>query len=192
MNIKLTDFVISDLHIGHDNILEYCRGEFGTLDHMHEVMIERWNSVVGPNDTAIILGDVTIGPWKKALPVFEQLNGTKHLIMGNHDTASIDVLMDWFGHIHSIGQCWLRKPTNWAKGSHDGSRAVFTHVPVHPQCMDRWDYNVHGHLHAKLVRAKDNDSTPIDARYINVSCEQLDYAPIRVQNLFSVTEKEIP
>lgn len=52
---------------------------------MNYDIIARWNSVVGPDDVVWVLGDVVMGGWRKNLSMVAQLNGTKHLVFGNHD-----------------------------------------------------------------------------------------------------------
>jgi calcineurin-like phosphoesterase family protein len=77
-------FFTSDLHIGHKNILKYNRHEFSTIEDMEIEMVSRWNSKVGKDDIVYILGDVSFTSLERTLFVLSQLNGEKHLILGNH------------------------------------------------------------------------------------------------------------
>lgn len=52
---------------------------------MDEILIENWNSVVKPKDTIYHLGDVSWYGSDTTNTIFKQLNGHKHLILGNHD-----------------------------------------------------------------------------------------------------------
>ena len=61
---------------------------------MHEVMIDRWNSVVRPNDIIYHLGDFAFG--RHNIKIAERLNGKKRLIMGNHDTYSTADYLSYF------------------------------------------------------------------------------------------------
>ena len=64
---------------------------------------------------------------------------------------------------------------------------VLTHIPVHPnQLAHRSRFNIHGHLHSKHVRLEAGD---IDARYLNVSCEQNNLTPISAYDLFGTFEQ---
>ena len=81
----MSTFFTSDYHIGHKNILEYCRESFRDLDEMREMFISNHNNVVGPDDTVWMLGDVVMGPRAESLPHLARFNGHKHLILGNHD-----------------------------------------------------------------------------------------------------------
>ena len=51
-------FFTSDPHYGHRNILNFCNRPFKDTKEMEKALIENWNSVVGDNDIAFILGDV--------------------------------------------------------------------------------------------------------------------------------------
>ena len=54
---------------------------------MDEALIERWNSIVKPDDIVFHLGDfafATNGRWKELI---DRLNGHIHLILGNHDVV---------------------------------------------------------------------------------------------------------
>ena len=76
----------ADTHFGHAAIINMCGRPFASVDKMDEELVQRWNDVVKPSDTVWHLGDFA----HKANPyrvneIFARLNGTKHLILGNHD-----------------------------------------------------------------------------------------------------------
>ena len=84
------DFFSSDYHFFHQNILRYAGRPFNTEREMRREIVKRHNEVVKPEDTLYVLGDVTLCPQinLSALePVLGAMNGTKHLILGNHDTG---------------------------------------------------------------------------------------------------------
>jgi len=86
----MTVFLTSDLHFGHANILTYCpeRGAtFADVPAMNIGLIDRWNAAVTPRDTVYVLGDVAMGHRDETLRYVTLLNGTKHLIAGNHDNC---------------------------------------------------------------------------------------------------------
>lgn len=76
-------FFTSDWHVGHEKSLIHDHRPFRNLAHMHEVLINNYNSIVPKDGICYFLGDVG---WKEALPeVIPQLQGTKIVILGNHD-----------------------------------------------------------------------------------------------------------
>lgn len=90
----MADFYFtSDTHYGHANIIKYCNRPFGSLDEMHEVMIERWNARVKPGDVVYHVGDFAL---RMGVPEVEaivrRLRGEIHLVLGNHDLKNKSVL----------------------------------------------------------------------------------------------------
>lgn len=81
-------YFTSDLHFGHQKVSE-IRGFDNTDDH-DITLYKRWNEVVKPQDTVYVLGDLTCDQRKEdyALSMMHWLNGTHHLIAGNHDSVS--------------------------------------------------------------------------------------------------------
>jgi calcineurin-like phosphoesterase family protein len=126
---------------------------------MSEDMIRWYNELVQPEDRVYILGDVAFN--RKALDrSVPRLLGRKILIRGNHDNDKLSYYSQYFDDIRGV--CVK-------KGF------VMTHVPVHPDCMERWGVNIHGHLHGNLIKDK---SGKIDKRYINVCVEKTNFRPI--------------
>lgn len=91
----------SDLHIGHANIIKYCDRPFADVEEMNEALVDRWNEVVGSDDTVWVLGDVAMGPIVESLALTARLNGTKILVTGNHDRC-------WHGHGRSA-EVWVER-----------------------------------------------------------------------------------
>lgn len=167
----------SDTHFGHKNIIQYEpeNRPFKTLEEMHEVMIERWNSVVKPNDIVWHLGDFCFG--KSWLPIARKLNGKKKLVLGNHDTYVSSAYLDYFEKLYGVVQ--------W-------EQCILSHVPVHVnQLGSRWFLNVHGHLHSKQVtdsievNRKGDTIESVDLNYFNVSVEQNNLTPFHRDDIMS-------
>ena len=53
----MANFYISDLHIGHENILRFDNRPFANVNEMNNKLIENWNARVRSDDTVYILGD---------------------------------------------------------------------------------------------------------------------------------------
>lgn len=52
---------------------------------MDEALIERWNSVVKPDDIVFHLGDFAFATNSRWKEIIQRLNGNIYLIVGNHD-----------------------------------------------------------------------------------------------------------
>lgn len=158
-------FLIADTHFGHKNI---CKFEpehrpFGSVEEHDEELVKRWNSVVKPTDTVWHLGDVLFGV--KSFDLLPRLNGTKKLVMGNHDHYSMHLYMDHFTRV---------------AGSAEVAGYVLTHMPVHNSQSTRYKGNIHGHLHSNML---DSDF------HINVSAEQVNLTPISLEVAISRQRK---
>jgi len=151
----MSTYFISDLHLGHKQILEFA-GNFRTwattVEEHDEVLIDRINSVVTKRDKLFILGDGVFGTHN--LYLIDAINGYKHLVMGNHDTDyhKVGQLLEVYDKVTAYEVykgCWL------------------THIPMHPTEL-RGKKNIHGHVHMNSIRDHYNE---IDSRYINVCVE---------------------
>lgn len=140
-------YLWSDTHFNHRGILNHCpetRGMFSDVEQMNQALIERWNAVVGPTDFVYHLGDFGFSHSK--LPplqaVYDQLNGLKHLITGNHDEENKDVLkLGWL----SVSKLLTLK--------HDGHRAELCHYPLESwKKAHKGTVMLHGHCHGSLKR----------------------------------------
>ena len=82
-------YVTSDLHFNHNRSFIYEPRGFSCVEEMNEAIVEKWNKVVAPNDTVIVLGDIMLGgpdKLQEGLDLVSRLNGILHLVRGNHDT----------------------------------------------------------------------------------------------------------
>lgn len=79
------DFVTADTHFGHRSIIKSVGRPFGSVEEMDRELIERWNAKVPKEARVYHLGDFALCPRRRALEIFQQLNGVIYLILGNHD-----------------------------------------------------------------------------------------------------------
>ena len=145
---------IGDTHFGHINMALH-RG-FSSIEEHDEYIIDRWNSVVKKHDTTLILGDVTME--KTNYEIINRLKGFKKVILGNHDHHGKELLK----YVNSV----------WGSFKYQG--CILTHIPIHESELERFRFNIHAHLHEKVID---------DPRYISVSCEQVDYIPKSLEEL---------
>jgi calcineurin-like phosphoesterase family protein len=158
---------IADLHLGHTN-MAIKRG-FSTVEEHDEHIITQWNSVVNKRDVTYILGDITMEK-KSSYPLLDRLNGIKHVVLGNHDRRQdVPHLLQ---HVENVA------------GMIQYKGIMLTHVPIHPMELEyRFNKNIHGHIHDKVVMKMLDGWEVIDERYFCVSCEQVDYKPKTLEEL---------
>lgn len=133
-------FFTSDLHFFHNNIIKFCNRPFGSVDHMNDMLIHNWNTVVGEEDHVWMLGDFSFGKPAQTAVVLERLKGIKHLVVGNHDRkGSSDVLFnrDWNQYFVDRHDYYRLKI-----GEH---KFVLCHFPF--AAWERGYINLHGHWH---------------------------------------------
>lgn len=165
-------FFASDHHFHHANILTFKRNdgtplrEFVDVGHMNEHIVNCHNSVVRPGDKVYFLGDVTIDRKGRGLEILARMNGEKILIKGNHDQCKPEAYLKYFKDI---------------RGSHQFDGLIMTHIPIHPESLARWGLNVHGHLHANVVRMPLSQIP--DKRYFSVCMERINYTPISLEEV---------
>lgn len=168
-------YVTSDTHFGHTNMLRFTnpdgslvRPGFRDVSHMDEVIIERWNEVVRPEDKIYHLGDVGFN-LEHLQGILPRLNGHKRLIIGNHDLLDMGFYAKYFKRIQAWRQ-FVDKDRNCA--------IICSHFPLHESSfLGRYAgrcINVHGHIHARVID---------DPRYINVCVERTDYRPVLLEKL---------
>ena len=156
-------FLVSDTHFGHKNICLFNGPDGSPLrpwddpNEMDEAMVERWNSVVKPNDVVYHLGDVVMN--RRCLATVARLNGDKRLILGNHDIFDHGDYLVHFKRLH---------------GSYKLDNFLLTHIPVHTDSVAHWtECNIHGHIHAHDIPS---------GKYFNVSVEMIGYTPISLED----------
>jgi len=171
-------WLISDTHFFHSNILKFTddngeliRGKlFDTVEQMNECMLDNWNSVVKPGDIVYHLGDVMMGNKEEFKKYWKQLNGSKRLIVGNHDDIKWMAQNELFAKIHM-----------WRMFTEFG--LLLTHVPIHESGLRRGAptdetapmlLNIHGHIHQ-------NPSPTEHHRCVCV--EHINYTPINIEEL---------
>lgn len=165
---------IADLHFNHLN--EAIRRGFASEKEMNDHIISQWNKVVHKKDITYILGDVTMEK-KSGYSLLDELNGVKHVLLGNHDRKQdIDELLKYVNTV--AGAISYKK------------NFILTHIPIHiSQLNKRWKINIHGHVHLDTIMTfkwdyllGDEIEVP-SPKYFNVSCENINYSPISLEEI---------
>lgn len=82
-------FFTADTHFSHKNIVKYSNRPFANSQEMDQRMIENWNAKVPVNGVVWFLGDFAFSDEEPAQRILNRLNGSKHLIIGNHDKTGV-------------------------------------------------------------------------------------------------------
>lgn len=80
-------WITSDWHFNHDREFIYSPRGFKSVTEMNEELVKRHNEVVHPDDEVYVLGDLMLGSdYEDGIKLIQQMNGNKHIILGNHDS----------------------------------------------------------------------------------------------------------
>ncbi len=130
---------IADMHFDHADIIPYDDRPFDSADRMNQVMIERWNQVVGPDDLTWILGDFCSGPAERWAEILDQLAGRKALILGNHDP--VESARKMADRLEDIA--------DYREIEDKGRKVILCHYPI-LSFRDHYfgAYHLYGHVHS--------------------------------------------
>jgi calcineurin-like phosphoesterase family protein len=174
-------FYTSDWHFNHDFVAR-LRG-FADAEEHDEALIAATNKTVTKRDQLWVLGDVFMGSVTKGLEKISRLNGTKHIVLGNHDAPypsrgkshnQMRRFLEVFESIHLHEQHVI-----------DGHKVLLSHTPYEGDHADREDRYVqwrlpdmglpllHGHVH---------DEWEFNGRQFNVGVDH-NFAPVPVDRV---------
>lgn len=171
--MKNKTWFIADTHFNH--LLMLKTRNFETIYDHNFAVADSISRCLKPDDVLCILGDFSFGGLNKHIfslnlllisynkihkTNYEKLPYKIRLVMGNHDQNK---------YIHRITKNDSNKRNDENYGvmfdsvhgslvfdNYDGSKIVFTHIPVHPINLSNgerryWTANVHGHIHQYKV-----------------------------------------
>lgn len=172
-------FYIADLHLGHANIIKLSNRPFASVEKMDINIIKNWNSVVTNQDDVYIVGDISFKA-KNIEQYLEQLNGRKHLIVGNHDKPILknSSLRKYFVEIRDI----LTVEDN-------GQKIVLCHYP-----MVEWDgyyrgvLHFYGHIHNNMNNDTNKYISSIENAY-NVGVDNIGFFPRTLDEILKTKNK---
>jgi len=173
-------YFTSDLHFGHKNIIQYDNRPFKNIEEMDAELIKRWNNKVDSKDVVYILGDISWHKDNKTVEIYNQLNGIKKLIKGNHDKLN-----------SSIRSCF-ESVKDYAEINVDGKKLILSHYPIH-------FYNHHYHgaimLYGHVHNSREDDYVEeirqfligegIRCEMYNVGTMMWDYEPVTLEEILS-------
>lgn len=226
----MTVWYTSDHHIGH-RAMAWMRkhGEWPQdrslitpelVDWHDDMLADAWDSVVKKDDVVWVLGDLVANSSsvKRGLAWMRDRPGTKHFILGNHDSAH---------PMHKDANKWL--PVYWGLDlpkehrpfktvaqsarrvltMHDGSKqdVVLSHFPYTGDGMKeeraaQWRLRdeglpiLHGHVHSAERVTYDTDTLVTSfrgaVRQIHVGVDAWDFKPVSQQQIIELLEAPDP
>lgn len=188
-------YFTSDPHFGHQKVIEYCNRPYTTKEEMDKDLIEKWNNTVRPEDTLYVLGDFSLS--KHAVrDITPQLNGQKHLIMGNHDwchpirAKEKPIVMERFKNMYlEAGFASVKLIDNIEI---DKTNIILHHMPyrndghderyLNWRLEDKGSWLLHGHVH-KTWKTRN--------KMINVGVDVWDYKPVHIDEIAKIIKEKI-
>ena len=170
-------FFTSDLHIGHSRIIDFTGRPYNDVKEMNDALIGNWNKVVSPEGIVFLLGDII---WSDSSHEFNRLmrklNGTKHIIMGNHDSKKALRNLPENCILHDdIVHLWV-----------DGTKIEFvlSHYPLYSwQGIQRGVINLHGHIHSGENSHNGFDTAFVSNYHYDIGVDNNDYYPVELDKL---------
>lgn len=190
----------SDLHIGHERIIELCNRPFKDVEHMNTVIVERWNMTVEPDDVIFVVGDAALGKLDESLPWFSMMHGEKLLIPGNHDRVwsgypkkGKPVRPEDIARYEAVGLRILDEQVEYRPTGVDNMIWTLCHFPDAGDSHDKDRFDewrpkrpyrpniiVHGHVHENWVT---------NGPRINVGVDVWNFQPVAEETLIAMAKQ---
>lgn len=157
-------YFTSDLHLGHENVIEFAERPFKSLDEMNDTIMTKLVEPLRKNDSLYILGDIA---WNKTvmrelcarLPYGVDVFCNK----GNHDSSKVLKPNDKIKEVYMMKEIKI-----------GDIRATLCHYP-----MKVWNESHHnsfdlfGHIH----RNEEFRQFELNGKMLNVNCEFHNFVP---------------
>lgn len=187
-------YFISDTHFYHYK--DFLRRPF-LGPEMDELLINNWNSVVKPSDEVWHIGDfgyrlkedqgTNADKLIELKTIFERLNGSRHLILGNHDRPNKVDKLKW-ASIHDTHML------SWP----DGNRFFLSHYAHRTwPSKHHGTFHLYGHSHGKMPGFERSMDVGVDAdqykqKYFPISVEEVikQLSPIKFESKEDLNREE--
>lgn len=174
-------FFTSDTHIGHTNIIKYCKRPFKDVKENDEEIVRRWNEKVPEDGIVFHLGDVAFGDPDYVNSILERLHGTIYLVIGNHDWRRVVCQHAWrfekmtqqinmkIGNRHIILNHYPMLAFSGAYRGEDATYQLFGHVHTSPYTDEGLDQQRMKYLFTSQydVGVDNNDFTPVSWKEVD-------------------------
>lgn len=181
----IPDWIISDTHFNHENIIRYA----GRPVEHNELMQQSWRKLVRPDETVLHLGDVLMGRRELWAGMPGWLPGVVSVLSsGNHDEPHKRAFMEF-----EWGWTFVTDFTV----SYRGWDVLFSHYPHGTKIavgagdnvtvalvalLPPKTLNLHGHIHERPSPS---------SFHVNVCVEWMNYRPVRTRELLDRVIEEL-
>lgn len=177
----------SDHHFHHKNIIEFCNRPWGDSRTMDEAMIVLWNQTVPPDGIVFYAGDfIFTGNLLYVEELVKRLNGTIHLIYGNHDYQNkLDrtVAKEIFDNrTYDVVELTVKDESLSAKHIN----FFISHYPH--MYWHRGSYHLYGHVHGG-PESTANEKVPFHFMRYDIGVDNNNYKPISYFELLDIFNK---
>lgn len=181
----------SDLHLGHRNVIDFCKRPFKDVEEMDEKLIENWNERVKPEDTVYALGDMSFHHHSRGVYLLSRLMGRKILVQGNHDTYS-STQYSLAGFVAIVQEAVINL---------EGQRVRLSHYPFNPAIWAQGKIILNGYDTRYLERRPDyhsdkwllcghvHEKWKVLGNQINVGVDQWNMAPVSQGQIASIMQR---
>lgn len=174
------NFYISDLHLGHKNIINLSKRPFSNIEEMDEVFINNWNETVSNNDDVYVLGDLCYKGGKHPKEYLERLKGKKHLIIGNHDSK---IMKDFSCRKYFV------EMKDIITINDNGKMVILCHYPMLEwNGFFRENIHLYGHIHNNVDNNTYKIISKIDNAY-NVGTDILGFYPRTLEEVIKLNKE---
>lgn len=178
-------FFISDLHIGHKNVIQFDERPFHNTDEMHCEIIKCWNSVINDEDIVYYLGDLTFCGKSVTNQIIYSIRGKINFILGNHDKMKDIIKLNRWENVHEYGtEIFIKDGDLNTRNCNGYQQLILSHYPIFSWNRSHYgSFHLHGHSHGNLMKSNPEF---YQRKILDVSCNIIDYTPIsytQVKNL---------
>lgn len=175
-------YFIADTHFNHDREFIWGPRGFKSIEESNQTLIDNWNSTVYKYDGVYMLGDFFLGAdLDYVRDTLSKLNGSIHLILGNHDTnAKIEIYKKAANVVEIVSATQF---------SYAHRHFYLSHYPTITANLNDTPetavFNLHGHIHSKQKFYEDRPYM------YNVAVDAQDNRPVSIDKVLSDINFEI-
>lgn len=171
-------FFTSDLHLGHENVIKYAKRPFANAKEMDEALVSNWNARIRPNDTVYVVGDVSFHRPEETRKILRRMNGTKALVLGNHDKK-----------LGCLDMFVFAKDMYTLKVEDAQAERGLQNIVLCHYAMRVWDKSHYGawHLYGHSHNSLPDDPTALS---IDVGVDAQNFAPISYEEVREIMRKK--